>query len=30
MYARHELECVVQKVRESLQHAEQRWQRQIG
>jgi len=30
MYAGHELECVVQKVRESLQQAEQRWQRQIG
>src|SRR5712671_350301 len=30
MYAGHELECVVRKVRESLQQAEQRWQRQIG
>ncbi len=30
MYAGHELECVVQKVRESLQQAEQRWQRQTG
>src|SRR6267154_676091 len=30
MYAGRELECVVRKVRESLQQAEQRWQRQIG
>src|SRR6266481_2192062 len=30
MYAGHDLECVVQKVRESLQQAEQRWQRQTG
>jgi thioesterase domain-containing protein len=30
MYAGHDLECVVQKVRETLQQAEQRWQRQTG
>src|SRR5882724_6345959 len=30
MYAGHELECVVQKVRKSLQQAQQRWQRQTG
>ena len=30
MYAGPNLECLVQKVRESLRHAEQRCQRQIG
>lgn len=30
MYAEPNLECMAQKVRESLQHAEQRWQQQIG
>ena len=30
MYAEPNLECLAQKVRESLQHAEQRWQQQIG
>ena len=30
MYGEPNLECLVQKVRESLQHAEQRWQQHIG
>jgi thioesterase domain-containing protein len=30
MYAGPNLECLVEKVRESLEHAERRWQQQIG